>query len=382
MNVWHIAGWNRNVGDWALTYHQHRLLNEAAKSAGLSFKFYPIDGQRTFFHPGLIDQMNEEADLVMVGGGGLIFHRPEDKSVSGWGFNISQENLRRVKKPIIVYSLGNNKFSYGGNEFPSYTAPQLKELQNRATLFSVRAAGVKRDLVNDFGLDGEKIEVTPDTGMFLYDRDISLPIKRGRGPLIAVNFAGDRPHYRYPDPGAENEKRFYQALKAALLRLVKEAGAQILYLPHLSIVDFDVYQSFAEGFPAGSVFGLHQELPFLYAPPGELLHPHIPFFTNIYRKLDLVIGMRLHSCIFAYGAGIKFIPLGDQDKLRHLVEDISVTDYRIGWAEYQNGGEEMFFKKITECLADDNYKKMMAPSLEKQAKILSAFNKKVVDLIK
>jgi polysaccharide pyruvyl transferase WcaK-like protein len=382
INVWQIAGWNRNVGDWALTYHLHRLLNHQAKALDLFFKFHPIDGQRTFFHSSLVDQMNEEADLIMIGGGGLLFHRPEYKSVSGWAFNISLENLKRIKKPLVVYGLGNNKFRYGGNEFPSQTKTHLRELQNKAALFSVRATGVKEDLINDFGLDPVNIEVIPDTGMFLHDREINLPIKRSAGPLIAFNLAGDRPHYRYSDPGSENEKHFQTVLKSALLRAVKELNAQILYIPHLSVVDFEVYPQFSEGFPAGSIFSTHQELPFLYAPPGELLHPHVPFFTNIYRKLDVVLGMRLHSCLFACGAGTKFISLGAQDKIRHFVQDIGVPEYAVKFVDRRVDTEEAVFKKISDCLADQQYKESIQASLNQQRKILEKFNQKVIDLIK
>lgn len=380
INVWQIAGWNRNVGDWVLNYNLHRLLNKQAKKFGLFFKFYPLDGQRTFFHRGLVDQMNEEADLVMVGGGGLIFHRPADQSVSGWAFNISIPDLKRIKKPIVVYSLGNNKFAYGINKFPPITSKHLKELQKKSVFFSVRANGVKNDLIKDFGLNPKKIEVIPDPGMFLHDRPITLPIKRSRGPLIAVNLAGDRPRFRYPQPAEKNEKYFRQVLKSALLRCVKELNAQILFLPHLTDVDLDAYADFKKVFPKGNIFNSYEELPFLYTPAGELLTPHVPFFTNIYRQIDLMLGMRLHSCIFAYGASKKFMPLGGQDKLRHFVEDIGVPDYTIELTERKVDTADSVFKKIASCLNDSRYKKMLPVSLSEQLSILHAFNQKIISL--
>src|SRR6266576_2624053 len=88
INVWHIGAWNRNIGDWALAYQLHRMMREQGRLRDLAFNFYQVDSQRTAFHPALVQQMNEEADLILVGGGGLIFHRPEDRSVSGWSFNI------------------------------------------------------------------------------------------------------------------------------------------------------------------------------------------------------------------------------------------------------------------------------------------------------
>ena len=62
VNVWHIGAWNRNVGDWALAYQLHRLLNEQGRPRDVTFKFYMVDSQRTYFHQALVDQMNEEAD--------------------------------------------------------------------------------------------------------------------------------------------------------------------------------------------------------------------------------------------------------------------------------------------------------------------------------
>jgi hypothetical protein len=32
INVWHIGAWNRNVGDWAVAYSMHRLLNEQGRA--------------------------------------------------------------------------------------------------------------------------------------------------------------------------------------------------------------------------------------------------------------------------------------------------------------------------------------------------------------
>ena len=379
VNVWQIAGWNRNVGDWALTYHQHRLLNKHARPYGLFFKFYPLDGQLTYFYPSLVDQMNEEADLVMVGGGGLIFHRPEDKSVSGWGFNISIPDLHRIEKPVVVYALGNNKFAYSNNAFPEMTSIHMRELQKKSIYFSVRTTGVRNDMVSDFDLVPSKIEVIPDTGIYLHDRPISIPFKKRSGPLIAVNLAGDRPHYRYPEPAEENQQICFDILRSALLRAVKELDATIMFLPHLHALDFAPFDKFSEGFPLGSIFSTHLEMPYLYAPPGVLLHPHIPFFTNLYRQADLVMGMRLHSCIFAYGAATRFIPLGAQDKIKHFVEDSGVPDYTV-FKEGVKDTSESIYGKIVECLKDQKFDEMLKKSLSAQTKLLRVFNEKIISL--
>ncbi len=380
-NVWHIGAWNRNVGDWALAYQMHRLLNEQARTRNLHLTFYLVDSQRTFFHPAMVDQINEEADLVLVGGGGLIFFRPEDQSVSGWSFNIAPSDLDRIRCPIVVYGIGYNKFLYDQNEFPEVTDRHLRQLQSRAKLFSVRNYGTRQILIEQFGLNAQSIEVIPDAGVCLYDRPIEIPARSKNKPVIAINWAGDRPHFRYPVPAEENARHFMDVVKTGLLRCVKELDAQIMFLPHLLHVDSDCYKEFSEGFPSGSMFATHEELPFLYPPPGEILYPHVPFFTNIYRQADLVIGMRLHACVLAFGAETKFIPLGSHPKLRYFLQDVNVPDYSVALVDRQEDTADRVFEKIRSCLRDEKYDECLKRSLTAQLQRLRAFNERLLDVL-
>lgn len=378
--VWHIGAWNRNVGDWALAYQMHRLLNEQARTRNLHLTFYLVDSQRTFFHPAMVDQINEEADIVLVGGGGLIFFRPEDQSVSGWSFNIAPSDLDRIRCPIVVYGIGYNKFLSDQNEFPEITGQHLRLLQSRAKLFSVRNRGTRQILIEQFGLNAQNIEVIPDAGVCLYDRPIEIPARRRNKPVIAINWAGDRPRFRYPEPHEDNAGYFLQTVKVALLKCVEELGAQIMFLPHLLHVDSDIYSEFSAGFPGGSIFGTHLELPFLYPPPGEMLYPHVPFFTNIYRQADLVIGMRFHACVLAFGAETKFIPLGSHPKLRYFLQDVNVPDYSVALVDRQEDTADRVFEKIRSCLQDEKYDECLKRSLTVQLQRLRAFNERVLDV--
>ncbi len=380
--VWHIGAWNRNYGDWALAYQMHRLLNEQASQRGLWLDYYLVDGQRTYFHPRLIDQMNEESDLVILGGGGNIFHRPEDKSQSGWMFNISFEDLDRILAPIAVYGVGYNRFPYDPTEFPGLTHRHLQQLQQRSQLFSVRDGATRELLITQFGLNPAKAEVIPDPGIYLYDRPMPLPSRRKGGPVIAVNWAGDRPHYRFPAPHAVHERHFFLTLKAALLRCVQKLNAQVMFLPHLLHIDSDRFEEFAAGFPDGSIFSTHLDVPFLYPPPGELLYPHVPFFTNLFRQADLVLGMRFHTCVLAFGAHRKFIPLGEHQKVRIFAEEAGVPQaYQLRTIEPGAQAVEQVFGTLRTCLSDAAYEEQLGRSHAAQVKVLRAFNERVLDLV-
>jgi hypothetical protein len=379
--VWHIGAWNRNVGDWALAYQTHRLLREQSRPRGLLPSYYMVDSQRTVFHRALIDQLNEEADLVLIGGGGLIFHRPEDQSVSGWSFNVTLDELDRIRRPIVVYGIGYNKFRFDPGAFPEVTGRHLRCLQERAALFSVRNHGTRRVLVEEYGLDADRIDVIPDAGICLYDRPIEIPARRPGGPLIALNWAGDRPHFRYPPPAEDNARHFLAAVRSALLRCMRELGAQVMFLPHLLHVDSDMFDAFAAGFPPGSIFSTHRELSFLYPPPGEMLYPHVPFFTNLYRQADLALGMRFHACVLAFGAGTRFLRIGSHPKLEYFVRDVAVPDHAVPLVDRDGESADRVFERIQSCLDDAEYAPRLKQSLNDQLGILRAFNNRVLDVL-
>lgn len=381
-NVWQIGAWHRNFGDWALAYQMHRLLNEQARTRGWYLNFYLVDGQRTFFYPELIDHMNEEADLIILGGGGHLFHRPEDRSRSGWMFNTSLDDLDRIKKPMVVYGIGDNRNPYDQVGFPEITKHHLRRVQERARLFSARNHGSRKVLIEEFGLNASKLNVIPDPGICLYDRPIEIPVKSRTGPVIALNWAGDRSQLRFREPHQESMRHFVTTIKGALLKCVRDLGAQIMFLPHLVNVDTDIYREFSEGFPQGTIFSTFEELPFLYPPPGEMMYPHVPFFTNLYRQANLSLGMRGHSCILAFGAGTKFMPIGEHKKVAFFSADVGVpAEYTIPWVEPGVSAAPIVFEKIRACLRDESYGDKLKVSLAEQMKILRAFNEQVLDIL-
>ena len=107
--IYVVGGFGRNYGDLVL---QESLFGRLRKFASGPINIVPIDCQTTRFHEGLVDLINETGSLLIVGGGGFIFHRPEDKSVSGWQFNISVSLLKKLRVPLVVYGIGYNRFFF------------------------------------------------------------------------------------------------------------------------------------------------------------------------------------------------------------------------------------------------------------------------------
>jgi len=379
--IFHIGAWNRNIGDWTMGYNTHRLLEKHAEERGAHLSFNLIDSQRSEFHDALIQQINEEASLLLIGGGGMIFNRPADESASGWAFNITEEKLRQIKVPMFVFAIGYNKFYFDKNKWPDYMGSHLRTLQDLSVYFSTRDSGSKYQLVNEFNLNEENIDIVPDPGMRLFDRYIEIPkiSEVGDGPLIGINWAGDRPEERFKDPWKKTRTYFIKEITQSLNKLINELDARILFIPHLEDLDVDIFNELKENISSPNLFSLHELMRHFYPPAGEILYHHIPFFTNIYRQLDLTIGMRGHSCIFSFGAGTKFIPFGSHNKVRYFMDEIGAPDYSIKMIDPQIENSDTIYESIKTCLNDKNFDDLIIKEQKSQFSRLDSVCLKMLD---
>ncbi len=166
-SIWHHGAWNRNYGDWVLRDSiQHHL----GAAMGRPVRITPIDSQTAVYDADLIEQLNAQAELLVIGGGGLIFNRPEDRSASGWQFNIRRKDIDHIRVPIVVYGIGYNRFPFDTMPFPSILDAHLRTLQKKSVLFSVRNNGTRQELIRRGS--------TPDTWMSF----LTLACSRRPGP--------------------------------------------------------------------------------------------------------------------------------------------------------------------------------------------------------
>jgi len=379
--IWHIGAWNRNIGDWTAGYNLHRMLEKQGLERDLALSFYPVDSQRGVFHDAMIDQINEEADLVLLGPGGMIFNRPQDESISGWAFNISIDNLRKIEIPIVVYGIGYNKFYFDKNEWPEYMRIHLQTLQDKANIFSTRDLGSKEMLHEVYGLELKRIDIIPDAGMRLFDHHINIPGLDPNKKIIGINWAGDRPEERFAEPWEETFAYFKTTMRKTLIKLVEKKDVQVLFVPHLADVDVGIFDDLEVGFPEGTIINLREQLPHLYPPAGETLYAHVPFFTNVYRQIDLMLGMRGHACIFAFGAGTKFIPIGSHNKVIYFAKDIGVPEYSVRMIEPAVETIDYMYASISKCLDDKEYDEKLPELVNEQFEKLYAANERVLDIL-
>lgn len=107
---------------------------------GDRFEVYDTRPLREPVGPRLVDMINEEADAVVVGGGGLFLSDTNPNQRSGWQWNISVDQLRRIKKPLIVFAVGNNRF-YGQPDFADPFRAHLALTAEKSVFFGLRNTG-------------------------------------------------------------------------------------------------------------------------------------------------------------------------------------------------------------------------------------------------
>lgn len=316
--IFHYGGWGRNYGDFAI---QKSMVHNFNKNSNQPLEFVPIDLKvRQSLNREIVEYMNITGDLLIVGGGGLFMQGDIGvNTLSGWQFNISKEDLSYLKIPLVIYGAGYNYFPYDNQKIDTKTLEHIKLTRMKSHFFSVRDRGSKNVLLN---LGIKNIDVIPDPGIFCPSADINftLPNIYEDDYLIGLNWAGDRPKTRFKFDEDYVLKNFISELKTfciyqsdKLKRRVK-----IIFIPH--VFDYDIKRSYFFKKNLGDFFyDCSKQLPWLYPERSWM----VPFIVSIYGLCDITIGMRGHSNLISFGAGVPFLAIGDHPKNRFFSDEVN-----------------------------------------------------------
>lgn len=260
-----------------------------------------------------------EADVVMIGGGGLFQDIYNHYPIP---FFTSMALLARMhRKPLVLYSLGIGPIRTSFGRYLSRLAAKS------ADIVSVRDSGSKK-LLEGLGVR-KKIEICADPAFLLEPvwnercADIvSRIVNRSGGPVIGV-CVQDLLAW-----GDEERK----TLAGTLDSLADERGARIIFIPFGSYRDSwskseaSVNVDTAASGKIAAMMEQDCDLIEEDLSPGEVL--------SVLGKMDLVISMRLHGLILGLAAGIPVVALTyeEETKLRGLMtridEEESLFDVR------------------------------------------------------
>lgn len=292
MRIVHVGAWNRNWGDAAIQL----ACRVAMQGEG---EWVPLDCQSTEFTASRVRELEATGQHVwLVGGGGLIWAKPELESVSGWQWQISQEAMAELHNPVVVWAVGSPVFPYGDRTWDAdapWAAPlrhSLRYLQSYASRFTVRG-GLTRALLRQ----ASRVmvpEVVPDIGWALCEYLPNIG-SRPRGPVGLV-WGDDKPDWRWA--GQEQE------VKDAL---VAELGDGVTVITHLT-------DEVTDGWPMAWGRQLVERHP---APE------HVATWAvHRYRGLRAVVSVRKHGLVLGAALGVPVVALGDVGEVAEIATEI------------------------------------------------------------
>lgn len=300
INVYHIYARQYNFGDYALGVGLRNIFLRYFKP---NILFKPIDIHTLEFDRQFIDKVNKDADLVVVGGGGLIHGFAGDR----WMLNLPSELIPEIKVPMLFYGLGYNQFR-GEAELSEEIITNLRLLKEKALAFSVRNDKSKEELLR-LGLEFDQV---PDSGFFVNENIPSRPIKE---KYVIIQLAYDMKERRSIQDNSIIE-HFAEISKFLLLR-----GYKVVFCPHVrkdseisdriikrvnrpdQVFSWDWYQMIRE---ANTSLGL-----------------------SYYKHAEFTISMRGHAQICPIGLGTPVISVISHRKNIDLLKELELEKYSV-----------------------------------------------------
>ena len=313
--VAHVGAWGRNFGDRAIQWGVQQALGVD------DWVIYPYDCQRVAHYDA--DQaraLTESVDVILVGGGGLLWDKPELRSVSGWQWQVTMEFLEALRVPVVVWGVGWTAFPTDDDR--TGQAPAFREtlswLVENAAAFTARNPQT-RAMLDLHGVEVERVDVAADPAL-------GAPWNRwrGGGGVLALCWASDKPAWRWDDP--DDERRALHAVVTA----AKELGLTLRLVPHLAGTDERVRGYLRD---EGVNFqDVERDAPHLYPATLERVEE---WARLSYVDADVVVSMRKHGMLIPAGMGAPVLGLGELPEVEYLAQMLGVQVVRAGDTQEQ-----------------------------------------------
>jgi len=319
MRTWHVYARHHNFGDYALGLGLRNIF-EAYFPRPMIFEL--VDVHSLVFDAATVARLNASAQLMLVGGGGLIRGRGDQ-----WLFKLPAAQLLDIAVPIVCYGLGYNNFPSEPEVGPQ-VIENLRALQAQALGFSVRNDGTQERLAR-LGFEAPEV---PDPGFFVAGDYPRPPVPQ---PYVVVQLA-------YAIPGIREFSEV--ALVAALVPVIKflrRRGYSVVLAPHVE-TDSRPTNLLLEalGHPAGvSTWPWHHLMRDENTREGLAYYQHAQF----------VIGMRGHAQICPIGLGVPVITIASHAKHTGLLAHLNLPSYAVGAAEPHAGDRLIEFVQVVEA---------------------------------
>lgn len=390
IRIWHLATHSTNIGDAALIQGLHTTLREDWKRP-VEFIADPLMEYDNYwgekrFDSRFVERVNSECDLLLIGGGGMMDGGRKDHN-TGMAFNIPLDLLNNIRAPVVFYALGHNLFPNQKYWHSQKLLQSIKAITSRKNMvFSVRNDGTLGRLRNMLNDPLDAVVEIPDPGLYVPVSDTIHHVFMPDRINILIQFAGDNPFYRFnchfwryvPLAGQTILRRkmrsYFSRIGQVLQKIDDEYPVNFVLCPHL-VRDFTVMGEFVSSLPTGfSRFRFNV---------SEILRgvDSAPFFFDLYKKADLVIGMRGHSVICSVGIGTPVIALSSHNKIRGFMDTVGLSDRTVEISDTLAATK--LYNTMRAILQDKEHEKKKLFEFRQACRENTAeFHKKILSLLK
>ncbi len=292
--VRHFYANRANMGDWASALGVQQSIRDASPDEVEFHEHFlssPVSDRD-------IDEINEEANLVVVGGGGLLFRK---NFPLGWYWNITPDRLARLRPPIVLYSIGLNSEHVRAQEWKlrPESIEGIGRVMGAAALVGLRDGWSLRWASETFGRD---FEFAPCPSLFL--RSLAGKGEHGSTSTVGVNLV--------PRNKLRNGARFLDAMKGLLLHLADQ-GLLIRFLCHAQE-------------PEDMVAELAQVVP------SEVFCPKDPLaLLAEYGDVGTILCVRAHAALLAFNQNTPFCNIEYNTKCQAFLTMLNSDERMIRW---------------------------------------------------
>lgn len=262
-----------------------------------------------------VDRINQTARAVLVGGGGLFMKNENPQSPSGWQWNITVDQVRRIRPPLILFAVGYNQFRGAeplGRKFEEHLEATIDQAMFVGLRNSGSIAGLKAHLPEALH---SKLRLQPCMTTTLKHYVPVANIAPAEGSRdIAINLAFDQRHLRF----GGNEDR----ILADIAKILKHA-ISLGYRLHAAVHSWD---------DDPMVDFLRKERIDARVTRLNLDGPQK--IVGFYARMPLTIGMRGHAQMIPFGCGNAIYSVISHNKMKYFLDDIGHPEWG---ADVQSG---------------------------------------------
>lgn len=303
-----------NCGDYLIGIAYKQYFKEFVLKSN-NVKFVDFDCRKAeLYDDKNINQINNY-DYILVGGGGLILPDSAPNNTSCWQWNISEGNIKKISKPIYVFSIGFNLFNNQNMAMPNRNnslqdpsrIPIFKSniitLIDKSKHFTLRHKADVANLIEIIG-EGYKDRVSYEmcSTVWYAQKYMKPRMKKEPAKYIGIEIKDDREWRRYYKIG---KSTFYEKLLIFVKDCI-EKKKPILYLSH------DGSDNFYKYLKQNNI-----NIPLLMnncADENKIIEN--------FSKIHTLYCSAGHSQMIGHGLGIKIVSLVSHPKLQHFCDDI------------------------------------------------------------